>query len=144
MTLSEVSGSVPLELLHQSIPTLRGFRGNIDLNLPTIVLEDGFPTTIQGTVTVNNVQAAALSPSPVGNYAAEFSSDENGIQGVVRDLSGVLSVNGDLTFTRDRAYSLVGQVALRPDAPLSLARQIEMLGSPDAQGNREFRIEGQL
>ncbi|MBT8080764.1 MAG: type II secretion system protein N [Gammaproteobacteria bacterium] len=142
--LSDIAGTIPVNLLHASVPPLRGMQGNLNLQLTSVVLEDGFPTKVDGTVSLSGLSAAALSPSPIGNYEANFTSDERGVRGIVRDVGGVLAVTGELQLTPQRAYSLIGQVGLRPDTPATLSRQIEMLGSADAQGMREFRIEGQL
>ena len=144
IALTDINGTLPVDLFHDRIPPLRGIRGNVSLQLERVAIDDGVPTAIEGKVGVSELMAAALSRSPIGDYEAVFSTDADGIKGVVKDLSGVLAVDGVLRITADRAYSLVGQVAVRPGTPSAVVQQMELLGSADAEGNREFRIEGQL
>ena len=53
-----------------------------------------------------------------------------------RDLAATILEFGNYEFT--------GQVAAKPGAPINIAQQLQLLGSPDSEGRREFRIEGQL
>lgn len=144
ITLSAISGEVPVNLLHSVAPPLRGIQGMIGLQLEQVIIDGGVPTTIEGIVTVSGLTASMLSRAPIGNFDATFSTDTDGIKGIVKDVSGVLAVNGVLTISGNRAYSLVGQVATRPATPSAIVQQLQMLGSTDAEGYREFRIEGQL
>jgi hypothetical protein len=144
ITLSAISGEVPINLLHSAAPPLRGIQGMIGLQLQQVVIENQVPTTVEGIITVSELTAAMLSRAPIGNFEAAFSTDSGGIKGIVKDVSGVLAVSGVLTVSENREYSLVGQVATRPATPSAIVQQLEMLGSMDDEGNREFRIEGQL
>lgn len=142
--LSNVAGTLPLDLLHNAVRQLRGISGNVTLNLDELLIENSSPVSVTGTIGITNLTAAALSRSPIGNFEAVLSSDADGINGAVKDVSGVLAVAGTLKISKQSEYSLIGTVATRPDTPDSILQQLRMLGSPDAQGNREFRIEGQL
>jgi hypothetical protein len=53
-------------------------------------------------------------------------------------------VNGTIDLKKDRSYLVSGLIATRPDAPGDMARTLEILGEPDAQGRRQFSIEGSM
>jgi general secretion pathway protein N len=123
---------------------LKGFDGILEMRIDTLVIDDGLPVTARGSIRLSDLLARQISPLVIGDYLAEFSSNESGIIGSVEDLSGVLDVAGTISIRRDRSYSFVGKVAALPEAPAGLADQLQYLGSPDDRGYRDFRIEGQL
>jgi hypothetical protein len=55
-------------------------------------------------------------------------------------LGGPLAVAGTLRMTPEPGFVLEGTVASRANATPELARQLQMLGAPDAQGRRSFSI----
>jgi hypothetical protein len=85
-----------------------------------------------------------LSAGALGDFRAQFVTNDGAISGTVEDLSGVLDVIGTISISPDRSYSLVGDVAARPGAPPSIEQQLRFLGSADERGFRQFRFEGQL
>lgn len=123
---------------------LQGFDGTLQADFESIVLENGFPMAATGSVRLSNLLAPQLSPLPIGDYRAEFTTNPDGILGLVEDSGGVLDVAGTIVLGLDRSYSFVGTVAALPDAPPGLSNQLRFLGSPDARGYRDFRIEGRL
>jgi hypothetical protein len=67
------------------------------------------------------------------------------LKGTLSDIGGgPLAVNGTIDIKKDRSYLVNGFVATRPGAPSDMARQLEILGAPDAQGRREFGFEGSM
>ena len=143
LELSDLSGSVPIDLVHPAFQQ-SGISGDLSLRFARLVIENGLPVVADGSVTVSNVYVPNLSAGVLGDYRAEFQTGDGGITGSVDDLSGVLEVAGVVTLTADRAYTLVGEVAARPDAPPSVEQQLRFLGSPNERGLRPFRFEGRL
>jgi general secretion pathway protein N len=143
LTLSNLSGNVPLDLVHQAFQRA-GLSGDLSLQFETLALRNGLPVDASGSMTIANLFAPALSAGVLGDFGAQFQSADGVITGTVDDLSGVLDVAGTITISPDRSYSLVGDVAARPGAPPSIEQQLRFLGSPDARGFRPFRFEGQL
>lgn len=141
--LDDIVGAISLSALPNSA-NLNGISGNVRLDFERLVLRDGAPTEAVGTVEVSGLIARGLSGSPIGDYQAEFLTNESGIVGSVEDLSGVLDVAGSIQVDVDRNYSFVGQVAAKGNAPRSITEQLRFLGSPNERGQREFRFEGQL
>ena len=71
LTLSALSGSVPLEHVHPAFEQ-SGIRGNILLQFETLVIRNGKPVEIVGSATVRDFFARDLSSSPIGDFRAEF------------------------------------------------------------------------
>lgn len=143
LELSDLAGNVPLDLVHPAFQQ-SGISGDLSLRFTVLVIENGLPVAADGTVTIANLFVPNLSAGVLGDYRGEFRTDDSGITGSVDDVAGILDVAGVVTIARDRSYTLVGEVAARPDAPPSVEQQLRFLGSPNERGLRPFRFEGQL
>jgi general secretion pathway protein N len=143
VTLQDFAGTFSLQEFRDMFQ-LQGFDGTLQADFESILLQDGFPTAATGSLRLSNLLAPQLSPLAIGDYRAEFTSNADGILGSVEDSGGVLDVAGSILLGLDRSYSFVGTVAALPDAPPGLTNQLQFLGSPDARGYRDFRIEGRL
>ncbi|MDZ7771090.1 MAG: type II secretion system protein N [Woeseiaceae bacterium] len=126
------------------VALMSGVNAEITLQLDRLELEDGWPTQILGTARVSDLFIRNLSPTPLGSYEAEFQPGEDAIVATIKDISGVLELAGTLRLTPERNYSLIGRVGATNNAPSSVTRQLQLLGSPDSRGLREFRLEGSL
>lgn len=142
--LDDLKAVVSLASLPASLLPVSGVEGDLNLQFSTLVLTEGTPTEIEGTVGISGLVLRALAPTALGDYRAQFQTEDGVIAGSVEDVSGVLDLDGNLMVDRDRAYSFVGQVAAGPAAPSAVVEQLRYLGSPDPQGRREFRFEGTL
>ena len=143
LTLTDVAGALTLDSVAAMFP-LSGIEGDLSVQFEELVVDNGVPVEAEGTIIIANLVSRYLSPTRLGDYRVEFQTDEDGILGSVEAINGVLDLGGTIKLTRDRNYRFVGKVAAKPNAPLSIAQQLQFLGSPDSQGKREFRIEGQL
>ncbi len=78
-----------------------------------------------------------------GSYSVTFPPPTAGDPvGQLKDLgSGPLAVEGALKLTPAPGFDLQGLVAARPSASADLVQNLRFLGSPDAQGRREFSLE---
>jgi general secretion pathway protein N len=141
--VSDLSGRLPISAA-SGIAGLDGIDGIVELQVESLVARDGRPVRAVGTVDVANLVAAGLSPSPLGDYRAEFATADEVITGQVQDVSGVLDLTGTLEVRPDGSYSFAGRVAATGRAPSRLVQQLQELGSPDADGMRSFRVEGRL
>lgn len=143
LSLTGLSGNVPLDVVHQSFQQ-GGIRGDLILEFENLTIKDGVPVVAIGSVTVADFFAPVLSASQIGDFRADFQSSGEQITGVVQDISGVLDVEGTITLSPDRSYAFVGEVAPTPETPPSILNQLQFLGSADARGRRMFRFEGRL
>jgi general secretion pathway protein N len=143
LTLSNLSGNVPLDLVHPAFQQ-SGIRGDLALHFDTVVISDGIPVIAEGSVTITDFFVPDLSSSRIGDFRADFQTDDGLVVGRVEDLSGVLDVTGTISLHQDRSYSFYGQVAPTPATPPSIVNQLRFLGSANERGQHEFRFEGQL
>ncbi len=143
LTLSDVTGALTLDTLPAALP-LSGIEGDVSMQFEKIIVENGVPVEATGTVVLANLVSRYLSPTRLGDYKAEFQTYDEGILASVESINGVLELVGTIRLTPDRNWELIVKVAAIPAAPPSISQQLQLLGSPDARGKRDFRIEGQL
>lgn len=143
LRFSDLAASLPSNALQLLLP-MPGLEGELGLQFDQLVLDDGFPVAADGTISISKLTVPPISSAALGDFRAVLRSDGDRIIGEVNDLSGMLDVAGEIVLFPDRSYRLVGQVAPAAEAPDALVRQLRFLGSPDEEGRREFRFEGQL
>lgn len=143
LSVSNLSASLPLQLFAKSL-NISGLAGDASVRFDRIKVRDGLPVEANGTIQVNNLIAPRLSRESIGGYQAEFFTQDNGVTATVEDTDGVVDLAGSLQIKDDRSYQFLGKVVAKPQAPASLLQQLEYLGSPDARGQREMRLEGTL
>lgn len=144
ITLSNFSASWPLDTLAAAgLPA--GWKGSANVQLAELVVEQGVPVAVTGTLDLVNLVGPANRPASLGSYRATFPSATaaaNGIAADIKDLEGPISVNAILQVQRDRSYLIEGQVATRPDAPQQIISALQYLGEADAAGKRPFSLSG--
>lgn len=143
VSFSALDAALPIATFNGILP-LRGIDGSITLQFESVVLADGMPVEADGTLVLSNLIVRDLSGSPLGEYRAVFQTGDNGIGGQVEDVSGVVDIDGTIQLQPDRSYLFTGQIAAAANAPSAMVQQLQYLGSPDAEGKRTFRFEGQL
>jgi general secretion pathway protein N len=125
-----------------------GWAGMLVLQLEKLELANGWPTAASGTVEVVDVIGPANRQINMGRYKVTFPADApaavDGVVGALSDTGGPLQVSGTVHLKNDRTFLAEGLVAARPDAPQEVARSIQYIGSPDAQGRRPFSIENRM
>ena len=143
LRISDLAAALPLSLFADAV-NVQGLQGDASLQFDRIVVQDGVPVAASGTLRVSKLLAPRLSREPLGGYEAEFFTQNNGIAATIEDTDGVLDLAGSLQLSEDRSYQFLGKVIAAPEAPASLKRQLEYLGSADERGQRELRLEGTL
>lgn len=155
-----LGGRLLLTQLHAHLPIDAGYTpflpsgwsGQVELALGMLELRSGRLDWLEGTATARGL-ARRNPPMPVGSFELRFApgastagATSNGadapIRAELRDLGGPLAVTGTLSIRAGHEYLLSGLVAVRPAANAELAKIIEYLGPPDAQGRRAFTLEG--
>jgi len=97
---------------------------------------------LKGTLEANNLVDRSGYVTPIGSYAVTFPGGGPQPTGNVQDTGGPLAVAGTLVLTSQPGYDLSTYVTPRPSATQPLINAIEFLGSPDAQGRRQFAMQG--
>ena len=141
--VTDLAASLPLTLFADAV-NVRGLKGDASLQFDRIEVRDGVPVSADGTVRVSKLLLPRLSREPIGGYEAEFFTQNNGIAATIEDTDGILDLAGSLQLNNDRSYQFLGKVIAAPEAPASVKRQLEYLGSADERGQRELRLEGTL
>jgi general secretion pathway protein N len=145
VTMRGFNASLPLSALPSNM--VRGWTGTATVKLTQLALENAWPVAATGTIVVADLVGPADRPAPMGGYKVVFpeGAAADGLKGTLSDIGGgPLAVNGTIDIKKDRSYLVNGFVATRPGAPSDMARQLEILGAPDAQGRREFGFEGSM
>lgn len=143
LIVSDLAAALPLSLF-ADVVNVRGLQGDASLQFDRIEIRDGLPVAANGTLRVSKLVAPRLGREPIGGYEAEFFTQNNGVAATVEDTDGVVDLAGSLQLNEDRSYQFLGKVIAAPEAPASLKRQLEYLGSADERGQRELRLEGML
>ncbi len=147
ITLKDLTASLPLGALSGVAPP--GWSGTVNLKFASLVSENGWPSSANGTAEVLNITSTAQRSPLTGSYQLTFPAPnvqaaEGVLAAEVVDLGGPLEIAGELELRPDRSYLLTGTVKARADAPPNLAKQLQILGPPDAEGARPFSLEGTL
>jgi hypothetical protein len=141
----DVKADLPLdrELASALPPNLQGLRGKIHAELAHVRVEKQALKAIQGVVEARDLtDGEGSNAQRWGSYSLTFPPSTGGDPvGQLRDLGGgPLAVEGSLRLTSEPGFDLEGLVAARPTASPELAKDIQFLGSPDAQGRRPFSL----
>ena len=137
-----LTASLPLdpELLPAVPPTLTGTL-YLDLALAKVTRQ-GVVSSLQGRIEAHDLVDHSGYVTPLGNFAVTFPGGGPQPTGDLQDTGGPLAVAGQLVLTPQPGYDLSGYVTPRPSATQALLNAIEILGSPDAQGRRQFGMSG--
>lgn len=143
VTFTDLAAGLSMDALRGALP-LSGIEGNIRLQLSYLTIEDGFPSSAEGSGEVMSLLVRPLFRAPLGSYRVRFTGAEDGIMGSIEDIDGVFDIAGTIKLDSARNYELRGLVVPTGEAPADLVRQLQFLGSPNERGQREFRLEGAL
>jgi general secretion pathway protein N len=144
LKVSDLQASVPLESVSRIMPVAQA-EGRLRADIERGRFDDGWPSELVGTVSVEDLVYRPAGSNSIGNYRVEFlPTEDGGLRGVLADGGGPLEVAGEIALTGERNYELRGEVKARPGAPAALANSLRFLGSPDEAGRREFSLAGRL
>jgi general secretion pathway protein N len=144
ITVRNAQASVPLNQgIKRLLPALQALSGSANANIVFARYAKGFVTQIQGRIEAHDlVSHDRDGVATLGSYAVTFpagAGSSGDPTGELQDLAGPLAVQGTLRVMQDKpGVEVHGLVAPRADATPELRHQLEYLGSPDAQGRREF------
>jgi general secretion pathway protein N len=142
ITLRNVQANTPLdESIKALIPALRSLTGSANANIVSAHVVKDMITQIQGRIEVHDLEDHdRKGVTPLGSYSVTFPGSSSGDPvGQLQDLGGPLAVQGTLRVMQDKpGVELNGYVTPRAEAAPDLRQQLQYLGSPDAQGRRQF------
>ena len=143
ISMRDVNAALSLQSM-ESLLGISGLRGDVVVKFEELKLVDNFPQSATGSVEVANLLVPTINRSPIGGYRAEFFTQDTGVAASIEDTDGVVDIAGSLQLAEGRSYQFVAQLAAKENAPASIRQQLQFLGSANARGQHEMRIEGQL
>jgi len=143
VNLSDLRGSLPLQALEQAA-NMPGLRGTMNVQFERLTFVDGLPVAADGELTIAALVAPIVHRGSIGGYRAEFFTQNTGVMASVEDTDGVVNLAGSLEIKQDRTYQFVAMVAPRATTPPKLRQQMQFLGSANARGQYQMRLEGTL
>jgi len=148
LTFRNLNASLPLGTLPANVAP-GGWTGTLNLKLPQLSLENGWPVAATGAVELTDLLGPARRPVALGSYKITFPAEGaaaagDSLTGALSDLGGPFAVNGTVQLKKERSYLVQGMIATRPGAPHDMSRSLEILGPADAQGRRPFTFEGTM
>lgn len=151
LQLEDATAELPVEALAAlPIGMPRGWRGRLSAQFEEVVVQDGWPTTLRGSLDMDGLIAPPPRNTTIGSYhivipdpqAGATNADE--LNARVVDKEGPFAFEGRFTLGADRSFLLEGMLAPRGSTPPALARSLELLGPPDAAGRRPLSVSGTL
>lgn len=128
----------------------RGWRGRLSGRFEEIVVRDGWPTRLRGSLDMDGLVAPPPRGVSIGSYRVVVPDPQAGaaadgaLTARVNDKEGPFSFEGRFTLGQDRSFLLEGTLAPRGGTPPALARSLELLGPADASGRRPVSVSGTL
>ncbi|MEO7773714.1 MAG: type II secretion system protein N [Steroidobacteraceae bacterium] len=139
---NDLRGDLPLDpALITALPA--NWTGRLQLDIPRLTMHDEQVELIQGVIRVRDIIANGPRPDAFGSYELRVRDPPDAagrIHGRLRDLDGPYSLDADLALERGGIWDVKGTIAANAGASDSVRRQIEILGSPDAAGRRNFSL----
>jgi len=141
LTARNVLADLPLDqdvmsLLPVNLRTVHG-TAHADITFAHIV--KNIVTQLQGHIELHDLEDHGHDVLPLGNYSLTFPGGSGDPTGQLQDMGGPLAVQGTVRLTQDMpGFELQGYITPRADAAPALLNQLQYLGSPDAQGRRQF------
>ncbi|HVW69988.1 MAG TPA: type II secretion system protein N [Steroidobacteraceae bacterium] len=120
--------------------TMQTLRGNARANIVSARIQKGIITELQGVLELHDLEDHGRTITAYGSYALTFPpGSASPPVGQLHDLGGPLAVEGTVKLMQDKpGFAAEGYVTARADAAPSLLNDLQLLGSPDAQGRRQF------
>jgi general secretion pathway protein N len=141
VTARDVKADFPLDRDVMSFMprNLRTLHGNARADITSAHVVKNIVTQLQGRIELHDLEDRDRDILPLGSYSLTFPGGSGDPTGQLQDLGGPLSVQATVRLTQDMpGFELQGYVTPRADAAPALMNQLQMLGSPDAQGRRQF------
>ena len=143
ITLNNIKGKFPTNTIGIIAPYL-GIDTNIDVKIKTLRITQETLSDIEGVIVLNDLSLKGLTDQSLGDYRLDLNTKDNNIRAEIINLSGDLQIEGQITLSRNGVYVFEGEVASLNSGNINLNTMLSYLGSPNNNGMRKFRFEGEL
>jgi len=148
---SDLRGGTSLSTLALILP-VRGMRGQANVALSSLELENGWPAHILGELKLAALQVAPFVSNgnsnlvPLGDYTVTFGdAPARSIAARFVDNGGPLEVAGTLVVSPAREYTFDALIKPRDGAPQQLVDGLQiMTADPNSEGRRRLTLTGSL
>ncbi|MDR3415843.1 MAG: type II secretion system protein N [Nevskia sp.] len=127
--------------------------GQVRLNLDSLKLRKGFPSSAAGTLEVHGLAWTLVKdPQPLGDFKATITTERpttgtsggNTIKAVIEPIAGPVDASGEVHLLADRSYDYDLQLKARDSSNATLNNMMQSLGQPDTRGYYHLRNRGTL
>ena len=133
-----------------SLPALKGLapvgnsEGDISIRLDEIAVDVGLLERISGRVVIDRLRPPGLREGDLGTLMVSFTGDDEApLTSLIENEGGPITVvDGRIVLQPDGSYEIGGRIAATEDAPRDISQAMQFMGSPDADGYREFSLAG--
>ena len=148
--------ALPIEALtNLPLGLPRGWRGRATGAFDEVQVADGWPVALRGTLDLEGLVTPPPRDAPFGSFrvvvphphpqsSLSIPQDQRNLTAQVQDAGGPFAVQGQLTLSPARNFSLEGTLAPRGPVPPALLQSLQLLGPADAAGRRQFSVGGTL
>lgn len=126
-------GTLPRLLVPQ------GTAGQARVELEELVLRDGWPETVVGWATVNQLELPGVI-LPLGPFEFRFEPQEGPPLGRIASLGGPLAVDGRIELPAPRQWRFSAELAPGEDPPRELVDGLKFVGEDLGNGRRRLEL----
>ncbi|MEZ0315584.1 MAG: type II secretion system protein N, partial [Methylophilaceae bacterium] len=132
---------MPASVVTQFLPAMRaaGLTGQLNIRTESVSLSE---QSIQGDVFVDWMQASSpLSAiSPLGNYHAQLSGNQDGLSIMLNTLNGALILNGSGNWSNQQGLDFQGSAQAEASKQKELSELLRVIGNEQVPGSGIFQI----
>ncbi len=119
-------------------------QGQLNLHLQQASLGDQQLHSLEGVASWSDAAIEMIQPMTLGAFRAEFTPGaEEGVEALIRDADGPVSLSAQLQLSPDWSYEVNGDWAPRGNAP-NLRNLTRLAGRPGVDGRYPIQVAGQL
>ena len=135
--------SIPELMTRLQVP-VQGLRGRLLGRLDKVLIEQGWPITIAGTIDLENLVVTYIDEITLGSYQIAFPGGDIVI-GSIEESDAPFDLQGaTLVLNPDRSYELDGLIATTARTPQAVRNGLRFVGPQDVSGNTRFNRSGSL
>ncbi len=124
--LGDVTGSMPLDLLRESVGS-PGLSGGLSLLVDSLEVRDGRPVAGQATFQVADLREPRIDSGSLGGYRGVVTTAEQGLVVHYEDTDGVIDVEGRIDLSGDGRFRHSARLRPKPATPPQIRQFIATL-----------------
>lgn len=143
ISLFDVSGDLPLELLQSTSPQGALVYGRLVPAIERLTIKNGVVSRAKGRVAAKAVSYRRDGVLPLGDFVAGVDAEGAPVAVGIADSGGPLRLNGQLVLAGDGSYQLEAMAGARESSP-ELVNLLAQIGTPNQDGQYAIQLEGRI